>query len=187
MSTLGIGRRRAPPIERQRAIVPKHPIFNHPRAWQAAGVVTLFVCFFALGRATTSPRSSEFVAPAVLSAGTLDAVIPAALAGGSPLAPLERADVTTAWSAPPVVRPVVDTRQRPAPRVAAAVVSSTPATPAPSRTGIAPRSVSPPQSESPPPSRAPLASTRPSRPAPRSPAHTSQPPASGGSSFDSSG
>src|SRR2546425_2354759 len=106
MSTLGIGRRRVPPVEPERAIAQERPIFNHPRAWQAAGVVTLFVCFFALGRTTTSPSSSEFGAPAVLSAGTLGAAIPAALAGGSPLAPLERADVTTAWSAPPVARPV---------------------------------------------------------------------------------
>src|SRR2546422_11255904 len=108
MSTLGIGRRRVPPIGQER------PIFNHPRAWQAAGVVTLFVCFFAIGRTTSSPSTSEFVAPAVLSAGTLEAVIPAALVGGSPLAPLERTDVTTAWSSPPVARPVVHPRRRPA-------------------------------------------------------------------------
>ena len=84
MSTLGIGRRRVPPRRAQqprrrrtgqvRAIVQERPIFfDHPRAWQAAGVVTLFVCFFALGRMTRSPSASEFAAPAVLSAGTLEA------------------------------------------------------------------------------------------------------------------
>src|SRR5438270_5791353 len=123
MSTLGVGRRRVSPAEPERAMPPERPVFNHPRAWQAAGAVTLFACFFALGRATTSPSTSEFVAPAVLSAGAPGAGIPAALAGSSPLAPLERADVTAVWSAPPVARPVVHARQRPAPRVAAAVVS----------------------------------------------------------------
>src|SRR5437764_7257163 len=179
MSTLGIGRRRVPPLERERAIAQEPPIFNHPRAWQAAGIVTLFACFFALGRVTTSPSSSEFVAPAVLSAGTLEAGIPAALAGGSPLAPLESADVTAAWSAPPLVRRAVHARQTLAPQVAAAVIPSTPAPAEPTRAYIAPQSASPPPS--------PVASTRPSRPAPRSPTHASQPPTSGGSSFDSSG
>ncbi|TML00259.1 MAG: hypothetical protein E6G34_01860 [Actinobacteria bacterium] len=181
MSTLGIGRRRAPPIDQERAFGHEPAVFNHPRAWQAAGVVALFVCFFALGRTTSSPSTSEFAAPAVLSAGTLEAVIPASLAGGSPLAPLESADVTTAWSSPQVARRVVHPRIRSAPRVSPAVVSSAPAAHAPSRTYI------PPQSSSPPPSPAPAPSTRPSRPAPRPPAKASQPPAGGGSSFDSSG
>jgi hypothetical protein len=181
MSTLGVGGRRVPPSEQERAVAQERPIFNHPRAWQAAGVVTLFVCFFALGRATRSPSTSEFVAPAVLSAETPEAGIPAALAASSPLAPLERTDVTAAWSAPQVVRAVVQARHGPAPRVVAAAIPSAPAPPAPTPTYVAP------QSESPPPSSAPVASTPPSRPAPRSPSHGSQPPASGGSSFDSSG
>jgi hypothetical protein len=186
MSTLGVGRRRVPSVKPERAVPPERPVFNHPRAWQAAGVVTLFACFFALGRATTSPSTSEFAAPAVLSAGAPEAGIPAALAGGAPLAPLERADVTAAWSAPPVARPAVHVRQRSAPQVAAVVVTSSPP-PAPTGAYVAPRTVSAPQSASPPQSSAPTPSTQPSKPAPRPPTHTSQPPASGGSSFDSSG